>query len=207
MSTVRAYGEVAKDARRQAILDAAATLFKEQQSLPTAAAIAEASNLAKGTIYRYFESREALFSALVLEWWSLALDELESCLCGAGEAQQARHIFPIQFCLIITDRPLSMQLDSLIPDLKSTMPRGSREQFSNALVKRLGLAGECLEAVLELPSGRGMELLLRCHAFARGLWQSFGHLEQTPCTERPQSPSFSDELRNSIAEYWRGALK
>jgi AcrR family transcriptional regulator len=202
---VRAYGEVAKDARRQVILDAAAALFEEKRSLPTASAIAEASNLAKGTIYRYFESREEIFTTLVLEWWSAALDELETDIGSAGTAREAREIFPAQFCGLITNRPLLMQLDSILPDLKSTMSEASRERFGGALNARLAISGECLEAVLDLPVGRGVQLLLRCHAFSRGLWQSFGHLEKMACSAE-QIPAFSIELHDAISEYWRGAL-
>jgi AcrR family transcriptional regulator len=113
MIAVRAYDAVAKDIRRQTILDAAATLYTKHQSLPTASAIAAASNLAKGTIYRYFDSREDIFTTLVLDWWSTALDELEKHLRVAGSAHEARQVFPAHFCRLIIERPLLMQLDAV----------------------------------------------------------------------------------------------
>lgn len=54
------------EARRQAILDAAINVFSEQGF---AAArlddVAERAGVAKGTLYLYFESKEALFQALI----------------------------------------------------------------------------------------------------------------------------------------------
>lgn len=134
MIAVRAYDAVAKNVRRQTILDAAATLYTKHQSLPTASAIAAASNLAN----RYFDSREDIFTTLVLDWWSIVLDELEKHLRIAGSAHETRQVFPAHFCRLIIERPLLMQLDAVLPDLKSTMSHTSRESFYNAPVVQVG---------------------------------------------------------------------
>ena len=60
-----------KQARRNAILAAARTLFMtDMRSLPSAARIAKAAELAKGTVYLYFQTKEEIFVALLNEEWS-----------------------------------------------------------------------------------------------------------------------------------------
>src|ERR1051326_2378017 len=74
----RAVGEEQKEVRRQAMLDGAWRLF---QNTPyedlTIASIAEALDLAKGTIFSYFKTKEALFLAVPeaqLEGWFAEVD-------------------------------------------------------------------------------------------------------------------------------------
>src|SRR5438270_6610051 len=54
-----------KEQRRQAILDAAETLFLEQPDrMANVAEVAETAGLAKGTVYLYFASKEEMLLAL-----------------------------------------------------------------------------------------------------------------------------------------------
>ena len=65
-----------KAARRAAILQAASALFAAGGgSLPTAAQIATATHLAKGTVYLYFHTKEEIFAALLLEGWQRVMKE------------------------------------------------------------------------------------------------------------------------------------
>ena len=57
------------DEKREAILDAALTLFAERTFDGTPVPlVAEAAGVAAGTIYRYFPSKEALVNALYQRW-------------------------------------------------------------------------------------------------------------------------------------------
>ncbi len=57
------------DAKRDAILDAALTLFSERTFDGTPVPlIADTAGVAAGTIYRYFPSKEALVNALYRQW-------------------------------------------------------------------------------------------------------------------------------------------
>ncbi|MEQ9344910.1 MAG: helix-turn-helix domain-containing protein, partial [Thalassospira sp.] len=59
---VRARSHEQKLKRRADILDAARELYLEGDgTLPSAAEVARKANLAKGTLYLYFSSKEALF--------------------------------------------------------------------------------------------------------------------------------------------------
>lgn len=62
---IRATTEEGKSLKREAILDAALELFAERGFHGTAVPlIAESAGVAAGTVYRYFESKEAIVNAL-----------------------------------------------------------------------------------------------------------------------------------------------
>ena len=71
--------------------------------------------------------------------------------------------------------------------------------------------GKAMDAVLALPEGRGVQLLMRTYALTRGLWQSYQHAEETlragiAAPHSLTAPPFRQELLEALTEYWRGAL-
>ncbi len=54
---------------------------------------------------------------------------------------------------------------------------------------------------------RGTQLLVRSHAFARGLWQSMDSIDPDCDVATKLMPNFAGELRAALTEYWRGALE
>src|SRR2546423_15538440 len=79
----RATSEVQKEIRRQAILDTAwAQLLARPYAAILMAQIAEAAGLAKGTLYLYFPTKEALFLAVLEErlgeWFAVVNAELRA---------------------------------------------------------------------------------------------------------------------------------
>ncbi len=72
----RARAPEQKADRRAHLLQQAAELFQRDGVVPTAAQLAEACGLAKGTVYLYFRSKEEIFLALLHEQFALTLDDL-----------------------------------------------------------------------------------------------------------------------------------
>ncbi len=206
MAVRRAYDDTAKDMRRQVILDAADKLFTEEGSLPTAARLAETAGLAKGTLYLYFESRETVFATLLLERWRETLAELEAKLAAKVSRSGAVDAVLESFVTLIEGKPALMPLDAMLPEFKRGMSEEARRHFSASLGDQMARTGRAIERQLDLPAGRGFQLLVRSHAFARGLWQSCDADEDEHSTPADSLPSFPDELREALREYWRGAL-
>ncbi len=73
---LRARCPAQKADRRAHLLQHAAELFQRDGNVPTAAQLAEACGLAKGTVYLYFRSKEEIFLALLHEQFSLCLGDL-----------------------------------------------------------------------------------------------------------------------------------
>lgn len=203
MAVQRAYDKVDKERRRRAIIDAADRLFSANHTLPTAARIAEEAGLAKGTLYRYFDSLEGVFATLLLVRWQQALKELEAKLAAEISPSNAVDAVLGSFVTLIESKPILMLLDGMLPEFKRGMSEEARQHFNTALSARMTQTGKAVERALDLPEGRGFQLLVRSHAFARGLWQSCDAEDGTSPIGRT---AFSEELIEALTEYWRGAL-
>jgi AcrR family transcriptional regulator len=85
-----------KDARPGEILDAALDLFVERGYAATRLEdVAQRAGVAKGTVYLYFDSKEALFKAVVRSGLVRAIEEAENTLTDAEEssAELLRRVF------------------------------------------------------------------------------------------------------------------
>src|SRR5690606_30667191 len=110
------------------------------------------------------------------------------------------------FVALVEDNSVLMQLDGMLPELKRGMSDEARRHFNVSLGARMAKTGLAIERQHNLPDGRGVQLLIRSHAFARGLWQSCDVGEDQPFSEAGNLADFSNELRASLREYWKGAL-
>lgn len=73
-----------RDARRQAILAQAKSVFAERGFLnATVEEIAERAELAVGTLYRYFQSKEEIYVSLLFEAMNIFYDRIETIRASA----------------------------------------------------------------------------------------------------------------------------
>ncbi len=186
-------------------MEAAERLFAAEPSLPTAARLAEEAGLAKGTLYLYFESREAVYAALLLARWTQSLVELEESLSEATGASAAETALEA-FVTLIESKPALMLLDAMLPQLRKGMSEESRQNFSQTLASHMNRVGKMIEHTLGLEKGGGFRLIVRSQAFARGLWQACDADEGQSEETGVDLPRFSSELREAIAQYWCGVL-
>ena len=209
MAGRRAYGGEDKQARRNAILAAAAELFGDGRgALPTADAIARAAGLAKGTVYLYFRSKEAIFSALLLTGWGEVVGMVQEVFAAQASSLDGDPVsaFLTTYVAFLDDHRELMRLDALRPLLEQGLDLASLAEFKRTFVDRLVSGGASIERRLGLDSGRGIKLLTRTHALTCGMWQSFGTGQAAADPADPLHPDFLEELREALAEFWRGAL-
>lgn len=85
--------------RRRAILDAARGLFREKgYTGTTMPQIAEAAELAPGTLYLYFQGKDALYAELLTEGYDILQDRLEQqALSDAEPAAVAAGLIDVFF--------------------------------------------------------------------------------------------------------------
>lgn len=111
----RARSPERKEQRRQALLDAALdTFFLKGFALARMEDIAQAAGVSKGTIYLYFDSKEAIFKALVETIALPNLSQLQS--------------------LLEADIPLEAALDSLATLLPEIVSRTSLPKLAKILI-------------------------------------------------------------------------
>lgn len=168
----RARRDEDKQQRRDAIVKAARTLFERSPRLDTTIAeVAERAGVAKGTVFLYFATREALELAVLdgeLEQWFDALDrELED---GAGQWTSARVSAAIVGSVVL--RKLMARLHArLETTLEHGAPAEQVELFRHRLLDRMQRTGALIERRLPgLKKGQGTAVLLRARALLTGLW-------------------------------------
>lgn len=208
----RAVSENAKATRREEILAVAAEAFDRLGYAEVSMAwLASRSNLAKGTLYLYFSSKEALFLALYETELAAWFARLEGCLEKDTTTDSDRIAGLIVDALVAQPRlpPLASILHSI---LEQNIDEAVAVGFRRRLLERMVAIGVRLEQRLDfLASGDGARLLLRFHALAIACWQA---ATPAPVVRRILAREefdafrvdFSEELENTLVlllEGWR----
>lgn len=191
-----------KQARRETILAAARHLFlTDGRRLPSAARIAQAAGLAKGTVYLYFRTKEEIFAALLTAEWAVLLDEVNTAFWPDGSSPD-HHLARFTRCYIayLSRHPQLMRLDAMgYSILENNLPPARLQAYRAGFMDKMEQTGRMVDQALHLPPGRGLRLLMRTYALTRGLWQT---LDGAPAA----TGVFTAELAEALREYWRGAL-
>ena len=201
----RAYATEDKEARRRAILTAAADLFSRSKELPSVAEVAAAAGLAKGTVYLYFRTKGAIFADILLEGWGAVVDQLGAAFRPTNEGQADKvATFLDGFVRYLDENPMLLRLDAIVQGLlERDLEPDERAAFKEAMHSRINGGGAIVDEALGLPPGRGVQLLVRSHALTRGLWAYF----EAPGADAAFGMSdFAKDLSEALTEYWRGAL-
>ena len=214
----RAIDQEQKQARRESILDAARELFLRSGAvLPSAADIAHQAGLAKGTVYLYFRSKEAIFIALLDAEFASLLEHLRlACESAGGGPAAVIDAFLAAYLPWLKQRPEFLQLASLGHGvLEQSASRDNVLAFKTRLAANLAVTGETLCRKLRLPAAAGSDagasLLLKSYALTLGLWQALDYppgLAQMLADEKfqPLRPDFEQELASGLRQLWAGAL-
>lgn len=167
----RARSDTAKDARRQSILGAAATLFdRSGYEGVTMADIARRSRLAKGTVFLYFPTKEAVF----LDLLDAALADWLDALHHAVTHDDARW-GAAQLAAVVADTLAARTaVRRLLPLCHGVLERNVDAErlagFKQRLLRRLFGTGAVVELKLGLARrGDGVQLLLFAWALIVGL--------------------------------------
>ena len=147
----------ARAERRRQILDAAKEVFAEAGYHGASIhAIIERAEIARGTFYLYFESKEAVFGAVLDQ----ALTELRRRIVGvdtgpgaAPPEQQLREGLASLLELVVTDRPLAIVLlsSTWTPDAEAAARLKAFYEEVRAIIAR------------SLELGMQLGLVRRCH--------------------------------------------
>jgi AcrR family transcriptional regulator len=203
-----------KERRRQDILDHAWDLFQARPWAElTMSDVAEASHLSKAALYRYFETKEALFLEVEAARLGSWLYEL-----GAELERLPRPASPEAVATLVADslaaRPGLPRLLSLLHvSLEQNVPFDAALAFKRALHDWLVRLGSQLEVTLgALPAGAGLGAALQLHALCIGLWQM---ADSGPVVKRlldrpelrPLRVDFHGALVTGAATMLRGLLR
>jgi AcrR family transcriptional regulator len=208
----RARSHEAKSLRREEILEAAARAWAGSSfDTLTMVEVARRARLAKGTLYLYFPTKEALLLTLLEDRLGRWLGTLESRL-AKGEAElDPDGAARLVVSTLLTDEDLVRLLMILGAILEQNVPEQRIRAFKIWLQERLARAGTALERRLPfLERWSGVRLLLHLQALVSGLGQL---TRPTPVVARvlaaPEFEAFrldfETELRDALAALMHGA--
>lgn len=164
----RAISDDQKTRRARDILDAALALFDSGRLEDvTMARVAERTKLAKGTLYLYFPTREALFLALLTEQFEAFFSALDKALARPmNQARFARYIAGD-----LQARPRLLRLIAVMHTvLEQNVDLETATAFKQMLAHHTRRSGVLIEQrVAGIGAGFGPRLLLWLHALAIGL--------------------------------------
>lgn len=193
----RARSDAQKQQRRQAILDAAWELYRTTPyDAITIAGVAERVNLAKGTIYLYFKTKEELFLALQEQQLNAWFDTLDQQLRETETQLDTQAIARLLSESVVAQPDFTRLLAILHPVIEQNIEHEAARAFKRFLHQRLAETGSFIEQRLAfLQPGMGAQLLLWAYALVIG----FKHLSDPSPVMREvmQDP----ELAGMVVEF------
>lgn len=208
----RAVGDEQKEARRQALLDTTWKLFQQTSyEALTIADVAAAAGLAKGTVFLYFRTKEALFLTLVEQELADWFDDVDRQLAALSEPSSIPRMAAI-ISRSLELRPGMVRLLAILHTiLEHNIALAEASRFKQFLLARFTRTGGLLEHSLAfLKPGDGARLLLQSYALLIGVW----HLsDPAPIVRealaRPElrvfDISFAPTFRQTLEALWYGA--
>lgn len=211
---LRARREEHKDERRKVLLDAALELFRESPFAAVKMAdIASRAGFAKGTVFVYYPTKEALFLALTDRELGDWVDELVARLDESVEVKTPEGIARLVARSLVEREALVRLLPLMTAVLEHNVTVEQVIDLKVALLERIVRLGSRIEERLpELPSGSGAHLVVRTYALIVGLQAC---CESGPTAEkaREQRPElvalrfdFAAELESALAVVMRGVI-
>jgi len=206
----RAVRSEQKEARRDAIMHAARSLFaKSDFEAVSMAAIAREAGVAKGTLYLYFETKEEMFMAVLSEIFESQFNKMDSNLLDLPVDPTIEMVVG-SIGAAMGAEPEAMRLTALTHSvIERNVSYESVLEFKQALRRRIVYSGGLLEEKLAfLSPGKGVRILLTMHAMAIGLQQM---AEPSPAAqrvlERPEMELFRVDTATYMGEFMYGLLK
>jgi AcrR family transcriptional regulator len=172
-AVARARRDEDKEGRRRQLLEAAAQLFaRTPYAELRMAEVAELAGLAKGTLFLYFPTKEALFLALLDERLGAWFERLDGLLSRAEGRGSVARVVRAVLASLEGDEALLRLVPVWQTVLEHNVTRAQLQPFKERLLARQLRTGALLEKRLPfLDGGEGARLLLHVHALVSGLRQ------------------------------------
>lgn len=203
----RARAPEQKADRRAHLLQQAAELFQRDGVVPTAAQLAEACGLAKGTVYLYFRSKEEIFLALLHEQFALTLDDLVHRLMASPLPNSTD--VATRISAAIKARAFLLPLAVMGPTvLEHNASDEALLAYKQMLAEKLT---RCAEIISQLPEFTVEQALLRLHqgyALMLGCWQLANATPRMCALLQAHGlhalvPDFWSQLDDGLIRLWR----
>ena len=167
MTARRARSDLDKATRRDDIVRTAAQVLDETGfDTFTMDGVASLLDLVKGTLYRYFPTREALVLAVLRRDLATWFDSIDAELGDVSADQLGAGLVDS-----LVARPPLLQLLAVLPSvLEHNVPFETALDFKSFLLERTSHTGRLIDRLLGAADGSGARLLVRLNAAMIGLY-------------------------------------
>ncbi|HWK89730.1 MAG TPA: TetR family transcriptional regulator [Longimicrobium sp.] len=208
----RARSTEAKNERYDAILDAALAMYERNPSFEafTMSALGTEVGLAKGTLYLYFRTKEAVFLGLLYDLFGAWFEDLDARLREDADAWTPEEA-AFELVGSMQGRDTLLRLLSILPAIvERNVDPDVALHFKREVMGWAAATGPLLERRLPfLAAGQGARFLVHLHVLIIGVWQL---AEPSPVVrqvmERPElAPArveFAPDLRRMITLHLKG---
>lgn len=210
MGEIRATAPEEKESRRRHILDAAEELLQRWSYADiTMDRIAERAGIAKGTLYLYFRTKEALFLRLYdrhLEAWYAELARLAGLASHAVDASAAARVI----VSTISSRRTLIRLHGLFhSSLTDNIDLEIIIDHMQQRLRRISLLAPALAGRIDgLSKDNALRFLVRLEAVVGGLsWTAFGSPRLDRAFEDPDLEIFQIDFEEELREIATALLK
>jgi AcrR family transcriptional regulator len=173
MATRRARSDEDKLARRSEILDAARAVFDAVEvDAFTMDAVAAELDLVKGTLYRYFPTREGLLLALADDEYRDWFERVDAALARPPDGDRARALAGLLVDQMLA-QPRFLRVAALVPSvLERNIPFETAMQYKCNVIERGRRTTGLVAAWLGVSEARATQLLIHLQAAATGLYHA-----------------------------------
>ncbi len=195
--------------REQIILDAAHQLFRQQAwDRLTIAELATHAGIGKGTLYKHFSSKEALYAHMVMRFSRQRLQVLAALAVSLEPAQRMQQVIRQSFANLMADPVMTqLWLHCDRPDFRQRLSAAERDQllvldqefqqfFLQLLADMLG--------PLRLSEDDSIRLLWSLEASVLGVMARIASGSLSFCEEPFQIEDYLDHISNFIIAGLRG---
>lgn len=170
----RARSPEQKQERSAHLLDTARALLQGEHDVRDLGLneLARRAEMTKSNVYRYFESREAVLLALLLQEFELWRAELVARMAGRARRRPTVNDIATAFCETISQRTLLCRLCSALPSIieHNAAPQRILEFKRRSLAVMAELSQAFHRAVPEIPEAQFVEFVRLAIALLIGLW-------------------------------------
>lgn len=173
MATRRARSDEDKLARRAEILDAAGSVFDAVEVDEfTMDAVAAQLELAKGTLYRYFPTREGLLLALADDQYQRWFEGVDAALAQPPTGDRRHALAAIMVDQLLAERRF-LRLAALVPSvLERNIPFETAMRYKCNVVGHSRRTAAMVATWLGIDDERAVQLLIHVQAAAIGLYHA-----------------------------------
>ncbi|WP_372371543.1 TetR family transcriptional regulator [Candidatus Uabimicrobium sp. HlEnr_7] len=209
MKNQRARSKDEKQQRKEEILSSALDLLLKNGVVASAAQIAAASKIAKGTIYLYFTSKEEIYLTLFQKQWDPLFLQINKAISTPDlpikeiTATIAEYVVTNTFFL-----PLMIACSGMLGRSKD---KEVIRSYQKILSKNLEESSQLLYKRFEIPPNKGINLFLRTYALVFGMWDVI-HMptivkevfREEQWTDFPKN--YQQELQETLEMLWHSML-